>query len=182
VCRSLGNAAALRGLGFAFGLTFTTPSGVRNTPDTRPPEAAASNLGPRHSRSFTARVTPVRKPAKIVALRDLSSGIGITLFQRCAKACSDHATPFYHRFSKSVKPPRACPRTCLSPQSVARSPLRDLGMRRRPWTAVRSEVIDSHCASRPPLLANAVACAPRAVNAVGGGVKCNAVSLLRRPA
>ena len=162
-----GYAAALRGLGFAFGLTFTAPSGVRNTPDTRPPEAGPSNLGPPHSRSFTACVPPVRKPAKIVALRDLSSGIGLTLSQRRGEACSDHATPLHHRFGKSVKPPRACPRTCLSPQSVARSPLRDLRMRRRLWNAVRSGVIDSHCASRPPSLATPVACAPRAVNVVG---------------
>ena len=32
-----GRAGALRGLGFAFGLTFTTPPGVRSTPFTTGP-------------------------------------------------------------------------------------------------------------------------------------------------
>ena len=136
-----------------------------------------------HSRSLHSLCNAAAKPAKSIALRDVSLGIGLTFFQRCAKVCSDYATPSCRRFAKSGnrrRDPRspasgrpARTHTCLSTQSVARSLLRDVGMRRRPWTAVRSGAIDSHCASRPPSLwrprSHALP-APRAVNAVGGSM------------
>ena len=45
------------------------------------------------------------QPAKITALRGLSSCARLTLFQSRAKACSDRATPSYRRYDTFAKSP-----------------------------------------------------------------------------
>ena len=57
-------------------------------------------------------ITLLCEPAKITALRGLSSCTSLTLFQSRAKACSDRARPSYGRFdtfAKSPTPPWIAP-------------------------------------------------------------------------
>ena len=57
--------AALRGLGIAFGLTLTTPSGVRSTPGTTGRSAPLPKLRAWRARPHAQRAPSVRDPARL---------------------------------------------------------------------------------------------------------------------